>query len=194
VTVNGNTVTIQIPINYYGNAATPALISQLNSFIQTQWSGTFGKYTVTTTVTDNSSWYDIFSPSNSVQLVNNPQPGYFKSNSATWYQPGQGDPVWEATHEAGHLMGLPDQYTNAGGAEIINSGFENNIMGRYGAMGPTAVTEDDISNIINANTPWYIKAGNAISDALVTPAYAPSGSGSANANAGGGSSAAASSK
>ena len=68
VTVNGNNVTIQIPISYSGNAASPAVTSQLNAAIQNQWSGTFGGYTVTTTVTTAPSWYNIFSASNSVQL------------------------------------------------------------------------------------------------------------------------------
>ena len=161
VTVNGNNVTIQIPISYSGNAASPAVTSQLNAAIQNQWSGTFGGYTVTTTVTTAPSWYNIFSASNSVQLVSGTGRSYVSGgNSGLWYQPGQDNPTWEAAHEAGHLMGLPDQYVDsANGLSTANPGFANNIMATYGATG---VTGNDISNIINANTPFYMRAWNAI--------------------------------
>lgn len=64
-------VTIQIPISYYGSAAPPGTIAQLNTAIQNQWSGITGNYVVTTTATGCS---DV-SVCNSIQLAGNPQDG-----------------------------------------------------------------------------------------------------------------------
>ena len=54
VKVDGSNVEIIIPITYSGNAATPLLIASLNQSISNQWSGQFGKFTVTTTVVTGS--------------------------------------------------------------------------------------------------------------------------------------------
>lgn len=126
---------------------------------------------MTTTVTPNPSWYNVFSASNSVALVSNPpgnQPpaSYVAGgNTGTWYQPGQGSPAWEAAHEAGHLMLLPDQYTatvtNGQRTTTPNPGFATNIMGAYGQTG---VTQQDIDNVITANTPWYSALWNSVTD------------------------------
>ena len=81
------------------------------------------------------------------------------------YQPGQGNPTWEAPHEAGHLMGLPDQYSssqvNRQRATTPNPGFTNNVMGAYGQTG---ATQQDIGNVINANQPWYSRAIDSVTN------------------------------
>lgn len=154
VKVDGNNVQITIPITYSGNAATPQLIESLNQSISNQWSGQFGKFTVTTTVVTGSE--------NTVNLVSGAGTSVVANGKdGTWFVPGQGNYRWEATHEAGHLMGLPDEYddctVNGVRKTTPRSGFENNIMGRYGKTG---VTQDDIQKIINANTSFLRRLFN----------------------------------
>ncbi|HEY4213697.1 MAG TPA: RHS repeat-associated core domain-containing protein [Steroidobacteraceae bacterium] len=165
VSVNGTVVNIEIPITYSGNAVNSATVNTLNSSIASQWSGVIGKYQVTTTVTEGH-WYEM--SSNDVQLINGQGRSYVTNrDSGVWYQPGQGNPAWEASHESGHLMRLPDQYTQS----VVNGrtvttpkpGFARNIMGDYGQTG---VREQDIADIIDANTPWYVDAWNAITSAF----------------------------
>jgi RHS repeat-associated protein len=53
VAVNGNNVTINIPITYSGpGASIPGLTQSWNNSIARTWTGTFGKYHVKTTVTN----------------------------------------------------------------------------------------------------------------------------------------------
>jgi len=52
---------------------------------------------------------------------------------------------WQATHEAGHLMGLPDRYNYNNFKPDPN--FVNNIMSTYGG----SPNEQDIRQIINAS-------------------------------------------
>ena len=51
-------------------------------------------------------------------------------------------------HEAGHLMGLGDQYQDVGGVSVPNAGYETNIMGSVSKCNETA-NRSDIEKIVN---------------------------------------------
>jgi RHS repeat-associated protein len=116
----GNTVMINIPITFKGPGATPELISRWNRAIEQAWSGDIGGYNVQTSVTTG--------PQNQVTVpVGNSRAEVTGSNTGTW---PSGRPGETAAHEAGHLMGLTDMYTDALGSF---PGWEKNIMGnKYG--------------------------------------------------------------
>jgi RHS repeat-associated protein len=142
VSVSGNNVTITLPITYSGPGVTPSLVQSWNNAIQKAWSGKFGKYHVMTTVTKG--------PQNQVSvpcgrgLANTPPPW----NSGTWPAlnvPGI-DPALAAAHEAGHLMGLEDQYWHPSGVPYPT--YEHDIMGAVGQP----PSERDIAEIIHWNS------------------------------------------
>jgi RHS repeat-associated protein len=142
VVVNGNNVSITIPIQYSGPGATPALIQAWNDAIQRMWSGPFGRFTVKTTVTNG--------PDNKIAVpcgngrAETPPPW----NTGTWPArslPGV-DPLWTASHEAGHLMGLIDEYNPFSG--IPFTGWEHDIMGATNGV----PSERDIAEIIHWST------------------------------------------
>jgi RHS repeat-associated protein len=142
VAVSGNQVSITLPIQYSGPGVSLDRIRDWNKAIQQAWTGTFGRYHVVTTVTNG--------PQNQVNV----KCGYGDSNTpfvgpATWFSLGRDkntNPLWIPPHEAGHLMGLTDQYWGGGPA----AGWEHDIMGALGQP-PSA---RDISEII------YLNKGN----------------------------------
>ena len=128
-------VNITIPITYTGNGALPSITSNWNRTIESIWTGAFGDYNVTTTVTSGSM--------NTIRVPVGNGRAYVEGvggNSGEWpsMRPG-----WTAAHEAGHLMGLPDSY----GANGPLPGFENNIMGARDKL-PSA---RNIQDILKAN-------------------------------------------
>ena len=138
VNVNGKDVTINVPITYTGPGATKEAIDKFNSGIEKTWSGKFGDYNVTTKVTTPTTG----GKANTVSVpAGDGRASVSGGSKGTW--PAD-RPAWTAAHEAGHLMGLPDQYTDKGGAK---KGFENNIMGARDKA-PSAA---DIKKIIDSN-------------------------------------------
>jgi len=139
VSVSGNYVRINIPINYLGPGATPAVINAWNQTISNTWSGQFGQYKVTTTVSNGPLANQITVPlGNGRAFVN------AGDNTGVWpcERPG-----WTAAHESGHLMGLRDEYSDSTGPY---PGWEHDIMGARG-YGPSVV---DIEAIILINAPF----------------------------------------
>jgi len=139
VVVNGNTVTITIPITYTGpGAAIPGLTQSWNNAIAKAWTGKFGQYNVITHVTSG--------PQNQIDVPC----GYGRAHvetsrdRGTWPafgEPGV-NPLWVPAHEAGHLMGLIDEYDRFSG--VPYDGWQNDIMGALGQP----PSEQDISDII----------------------------------------------
>ena len=143
VRVEGNKVTITIPIEYEGSGASPAVVTKFNKAIEENWSGTFGNYDVTTTVTQPNAKCPP-NKKNTIQVPKGNDRAFVNKvggNAGTW--PAD-RPGWTAAHEAGHLIALPDQYTDAEGP---NKGYEQNIMGvRNGTP-----SQADIETIIKVN-------------------------------------------
>lgn len=144
-----------------GAGVTPENIAMYNGGIQSRWSGQFGQYNVTTVVTTPAPG----TPSNLMNTVNvvpgtpttdpaavvtNFVPGT-GGNQATFSAPATTD--WVAAHEAGHLMGLPDQYTatidpTTGQRQSApNPGYEGNIMAQWGG----APNASNIGDIVKGN-------------------------------------------
>ena len=143
VSVNGNNVTITVPITYQGPGATPDVVSKFNQGIESNWSGKIGKYNVTTKVTSPSTSCNDKNK-NTIQVPLGDGRAFVNGvggNTGTW---PSSRPAWTAAHETGHLMGLDDHYTDSGGA---NPGFEHDIMGAR----DQPATERDITDIINAH-------------------------------------------
>jgi RHS repeat-associated protein len=143
VEVHGQVVSINIPIQYEGPGVTPEVVQKFNDAIERLWSGGIGEFTVVTKVTSASGGCRdemtnvITVPVGNGRATTNRVGG----DRGTW--PAE-RPGWSAAHEAGHLMGLPDRYTDFGGPM---PGFETNIMAIQGGT-PSA---DDIIKIIEAN-------------------------------------------
>jgi len=139
VGVNGNNVTINLPINYSGPGATSAVTDAWNQAISNAWSGQIGPYNVTTTVSNGPLANQITVPAGDGRAFVNAG-----DSSGAWpcKRPG-----WTAAHESGHLMGLRDMYSDSTGPY---PGWEQDIMAARG-YGPSVA---DIAAIILINAPF----------------------------------------
>ncbi|MDR6856847.1 RHS repeat-associated core domain-containing protein [Variovorax guangxiensis] len=145
VNVDGNNVRITLPITFGGPGATPENIANVTAGIQNQWTGRFDDYNVTTSV--------ITGAMNNITLASGPRtaqpyvrmvPGR-PGNSGVWQTDIPSLNSWEAAHEAGHLMGLPDRYSGAG---TPNPGWNGNLMGEaYGRN----LRQSEMADIIRLN-------------------------------------------
>jgi RHS repeat-associated protein len=132
---SGNDISITIPITYKGAGASSAVIAKFNSGIATHWTGSFGKYNVTTTVTTGTlNVIDV--PLGDGRAV------VRGTNTGVWQELR---PEWTAAHEAGHLMGLPDRYSYTTGNPLPG---ESGIMAQRGGL----PTEKDIDDILKAKS------------------------------------------
>lgn len=140
VNCNGKDVEIDLSINYWGPGLaglnqSSDLTDRWNEAIESAWSGNFGEYNVTTTVSSGSM--------NSVYVP-------FGEGIATVSRRGWNTGIWPAAssdwtaaHEAGHLMLLEDRYFKG----WPFPGYENSIMGARDKK----PTEQDIKDLLNAN-------------------------------------------
>lgn len=158
VTVRGNNIAIELPVQFSGSGLTPQRQAAMTDAIQKAWSGHFGPYEVSTSVTappPNAPAADI----NTITVLD--QPGYSATdkNSVTLYTSEPGQSAYSGTqlgfvaaHEAGHLMGEPDHYaltdTNGIAGHDADPGYEHNIMGEKGGM----VDQRNIESILRRTT------------------------------------------
>jgi RHS repeat-associated protein len=148
VTVDGNDITIRIPIKFSGEGITSTLTKAYASAIENAWSGTFGKYQVHAKV-DTKHGIGKHDNTNKIQIVRDPK---YRSNvvdcrKGTWNNSGDTN---MAGHEGGHLLGQPDRYTDTKQSDgsiksLPNNGYEKNIMGNMSAL----ASEQDIHDIID---------------------------------------------
>ena len=144
-------VSITLNIEYGGFGADPLMTNEWNDAISQIWSGSFGNYNVVTTVGTAASdnflvW--IWPTSGRSTTMQQQQDGSVADAWGYWYgaqKSGSQSPSRTAAHEAGHLMGLPDRYTDVDGRSIPNPGWENDIM----ADESKPPSEDDIADIVN---------------------------------------------
>ncbi|MDY0014094.1 MAG: RHS repeat-associated core domain-containing protein [Rhodocyclaceae bacterium] len=143
VVVNGKQVTVTLPIQYVGPGVTPAVVQKFNTGIVSNWSGSYSGYNVKVNVvmpspsTPQDKMNVITVPAGNGRAYVNGVGG----NTGTW---PAARPGWTAAHEAGHLMGLDDKYSDSGGAA---AGWAGNIM----ASRDGKPDERNIFGIIQAN-------------------------------------------
>lgn len=154
VVVNGNNVTIYLPVSFSGNAATPGNEAAYATAITSGWTGRFGNYNVTMHVVPG----DPSGPLTNDVHINNPAQadGAFPRPKTDVGGPnmnlfGLGNnaaqnkyETWASQHETGHAMGEQDQYKDVNGQSVPNPGYGTNIMGAVNGT-PDA---RDINNII----------------------------------------------
>jgi hypothetical protein len=113
-------VVITLRIKYQGPGVSKRTIATFNRGIRTWWTGKFGKYNVTTNVRSGKDNIITVPLGNARAYVDDPGPA-----SGEW--PAL-RPAWTAAHEAGHLMGLDDHYSNVG----PDPGWAHDIMAVHG--------------------------------------------------------------
>ena len=124
---DGNKIRIQIPVRFVGKGATPERIAAFKKAVESKWSGTFGRFEVTTEVTKGG----IFD--NRVKLETTPGDddkhvsSVTASRFAVIYTERTPELQAEAdAHEAGHLMYLDDKYDPETKKPL--EGWDDNIM------------------------------------------------------------------
>lgn len=125
VVVNGKKIVITLPIEYSGSGATPAVTARFNRGIASNWSGKIDGYDVTVKVLSPPPAGTPEDKKNIIDVPKGDGRAYVNGvggNTGVW--PAK-RPGWTAAHEAGHLMGLDDKYSDTGGAK---KGWEENIM------------------------------------------------------------------
>lgn len=181
ISIYGNTITIAANIYLYGNGATKSVMQQMQNDINNIWGG---KHSISHSGRAYNVYFDIklglfggqersnpfviadswnpFSRNNYIQVSEDCERSYVSGyDEGQWRSLGRNgrslskdDP---APHEVGHILGLPDQYTDESGP---NKGWENNIMGN--SMNGT-IDNRNITDILK--TVWdeydkWIKEGN----------------------------------
>jgi len=144
VVVKGKKVVITVPIEYRGAGATPSVTGKFNRGIKDNWSGKVDGYDVTVKVLSPPPPGTPLERKNIIDIPKGDGRAYVNGvggNTGVW--PSK-RPGWTAAHEAGHLMGLDDKYSDAGGPE---KGWEGNIMSTRDGKPDGR----NISEIINAN-------------------------------------------
>jgi hypothetical protein len=99
-------VAIFLPITFVGAGADPEVVDRMINAIERTWSGQFGNYSVITQVTygrENLAWISEGEGRASVWLFAR------GGTHGSWFSE---DSPWTTAHEAGHMMGLEDWYSD----------------------------------------------------------------------------------
>ena len=151
IKIEGNTITIYLPIQWQGAGATKAVVKKFTQGIESAWTGKFGKYQVAMRVLNQTKnplpKWNVITIEKGYGRPNAQIGGYY----GTWYSQRAGI---TAAHEAGHLLGLPDRYKDVKdeNGKVIgrtakdpnDKDWNKNIMGDY--LKPPS--EKDIADII----------------------------------------------
>lgn len=155
LTLSGNAFTINANMEVYGPGATAAIASQMQSTISRVWNASFSTgYSVTANIsitvrgaTADSSRTGIYViPDNGMTRV---MPRYWLvgSDEVRYYIGSPDSNInWTPAHEFGHLIGLPDHYSESIGSRItglfggtrtgttVDPGWQGNLMGSHGGV------------------------------------------------------------
>lgn len=154
-TQQGNTINVTASITLYGQNATSTQAQIWQDAINSWWNNfgnyfSYGKCKVKFDITvqadpNHSTPFTANDADNYVYVVNwkNFTSRTPLSNFGVWNGADVNDP-WDEAHEAGHLFGFDDQYTNFDGISYPNSGHKGEIMGDYHGL----VSQDDINQIV----------------------------------------------
>jgi hypothetical protein len=139
------TITILLNIKIYpskgDNAAKNNLeetAKQITKSIEDEWNGKKKgccKVNVDANVTTDTKkrWFPGQSGDNQIEITSDSDHRSYvtwKGNGGKW---SGGDGSWVFAHEAGHLMGLPDDYSDQeDGTSKANDGHEGHMMGEHG--------------------------------------------------------------
>lgn len=142
-------ISIKIPVRFSGPAATPGVIAGIKNDVSAKWSGLYNvagqitKVSVAVVEVDSSTPQKAI---NNIALLNGPTSdkssqgaSYVQGgNSGEWNMSSSGQAAGESAHEAGHLMGDGDHYsesTNSNGERVTtpDAGYSNNLMGTLGS-------------------------------------------------------------
>ena len=148
VTRDGNNVDITLNIKFTGDPLSQDEKDKVLAAISEAWTGTFGKFNVTTHAVEISS-SDTGKKTNEFSVhVGARLDGGCCGKMAL-------NPAYPqlAAHEAGHFMHLPDTYELTGKGvngygQLVRRGFENNIMSAKGGM---EINEQQIDWILQYN-------------------------------------------
>ncbi len=189
VAINGSRITVSANIYLYGPDATKSVQQKIQGVIDRVWGGQH-KYShqgknFSVQINANVQLYDDMEKQNPMFIADSWNPfsrnNYIKVDNkiARSRVSGGDEGIWDGNgyvgglgiefenyiaHEFGHLLGLPDQYSptpiNGETRDIINDGWEDNIMGNcdFGKVEQRNIN-DIMNEVMKAYDEWT-KAGN----------------------------------
>ncbi|RAL25362.1 hypothetical protein DL240_03895 [Lujinxingia litoralis] len=151
---NGNDIDIHLTLYFTSNVGrvSDEVMERVQSEIQNQWSGQFGRYRVNTTVTalrgQRTPWAALMGFGHRViitGLTHRIRRGVTAAVRKGVLRMGEQIPAETMAHEIGHLFGLGDRYEKGGDTY---PGWEGNIMGLPNEDYSRSVWEVNILNIL----------------------------------------------
>lgn len=145
----GCIITASATVDFYGSLATPATVSSFKTAIEKCWNGfKLGCCDVKVAVeargfpeastslgTEGGGW--------DIELKSPPYRSYVRplTRSGTWEAT-----MWDGCHEFGHILGLPDDYSEPllGGPTTPNPGHAGHGMASYGAP----ITQHEVEDMV----------------------------------------------
>ncbi len=154
------TVTLNItlvPFNCPKVANGADMVKRVKTSIETNWNGNWTsgsyqhivfvanvKYVVVKYNDKGRALNDPFDD-NVVKITDQEMRDYVRGGDSGLWSTKSAD--WVYAHEAGHLMGLADHYTDTANGSVPNQGWAGDIMGDYGGT----ATQRDINDIVQGH-------------------------------------------